>query len=91
MGSAEECALVGTLYMRVRLRVCWQRFLRRLKKRKKRACETRAVPRFVLAETALRQPPEITRACSELRAGYRGRVYRTGLLRTGILSYVSRN
>jgi hypothetical protein len=37
MGSAKECALVGTLYMRVRLRVLW----------KKRSKEEDMFPSFI--------------------------------------------
>ena len=78
MGSAEECALVGTLvYMHVRLRVCWKR------------CPRRLSYAFCMTETVLDKVPE--NACVfGTRTGYRGRVYCAGLLRTGLLSYVSR-
>ena len=80
MGSAEECALFGTLYMRVRLRVCWKRCLRRLKKREKRYVPV-SYGRKPSGKTTLQWTLPVSETV------LRGLLY--GLC-TGLLSYVSR-
>jgi hypothetical protein len=78
MGSAEESALFATVGACMPSeQVCGRRGL------------VRRVSAFCVTKTVLERCRK-TRAVLETRAGYRVRVYCTGLLCTGLLSYVSR-
>ena len=71
MGSAEEGALVGTLYMRVRLKVCWKRCLA------KRATAFYGRKR-VGKHAGKRGLPNTFSVCVEKRTGHWVRVYCVG-------------